>query len=57
MGNGIQISRLGERFSSHTGAARHPRRNGITGDTRALREKLLTATVETLADGSDPRLG
>jgi hypothetical protein len=56
MGEQIQISRLGERFSSHTLAQSRPRRNRTIGDTEALREKLIAATVEVLAEGSDPRL-
>jgi hypothetical protein len=56
MGNRIQINRLGERFSNHTQAPSRPRRNGTIGDTEALREKLIAATVEVLAEGGDPRL-
>ncbi len=56
MGDRIQISRLGERFSNHTQAPSRPRRSRTTGDTEALREKLIAATVEVLAEGGDPRL-
>jgi hypothetical protein len=56
MGNGIQISRVGERFSSHTQAPSRARRSRSVGDTEALREKLISATVEALAEGGDPRL-
>jgi hypothetical protein len=38
MGSQIQISRLGERFSTHTQARSHPRRNRTSGDVEALRE-------------------
>jgi hypothetical protein len=55
MGDGIQISRLGERFSSHTQASR-PLGRRTFSDARALREKLITATVEVLAEGGNPRL-
>jgi hypothetical protein len=56
MGDRIQISRLGERFSSHTQAPR-PRGHRTLGDANALREKLIAAAVEVLAEGSGPRLG
>jgi hypothetical protein len=56
MGDRIHISRLGERFSSHTQAQSRPRRNRTIGDTEALREKLIAATVEVLAEAGDPRL-
>jgi hypothetical protein len=56
MGNGIQISRVGERFSSHTQAQPRAGRTFTVGDIEALRERLIAATVEVLAEGSDPRL-
>ena len=56
MGDRIQISRLGERFSSHTQSSR-PRSRRALGEATALREKLIAATVEVLAEGSSPRLG
>ena len=56
MGNGIQISRVGERFSSHTQAHPRARRTTSAGDTEALRERLIATTVEVLAEGGDPRL-
>jgi hypothetical protein len=56
MGDRIQINRLGERFSSHTQAPSRPRRNRASRDAEALREKLIAATVEVLANGGDPRL-
>ena len=56
MGDRIQISRLGERFSSHTQAQPRSRRDRTIRDAEALREKLIAATVEVLAAGSSPRL-
>jgi hypothetical protein len=56
MGDGIQISRVGGRFSSHTQAQPRARRTTSVGDTEALRERLISATVELLAEGGDPRL-
>lgn len=56
MGDRIQISRFGERFSSHTQAQSRTRHSSTLRDTGALRDRLITATVEALAEGSDPRL-
>jgi hypothetical protein len=56
MGDRIQINRLGERFSSHTQAQSPSRRYRTVGDTEALRDKLIAATVAALAEGGDPRL-
>ncbi len=59
MGNGIQINRVGERFSSHTLSRSRPsahRTSGTSGETKALREKLIAALVEVVAEGGDPRL-
>jgi hypothetical protein len=56
MGDRIQISRLGDRFSNHTRAQSRPHRNRAGGETRAMREKLIAAMVEVLAEGGDPRL-
>jgi len=56
MGDRIQISRLGERFSSHTQTP-HRRSRRAFDVVPALREKLIEATAEVLADGSSPRLG
>jgi hypothetical protein len=56
MGDGIQINRVAERFSSHTQMHSSPRRRTRSADTRALREKLIAALVEVVADGGDPRL-
>ena len=55
MGNGIQINRMAERFSSHTQMSSRPRRNRTSEDTKALRERLITALVEAVAEGGDPR--
>jgi hypothetical protein len=56
MGDRIEISRLGERFSNHTQAQSRLRRSRTIEDTEALRDKLIQATVEVLAEGGDPRL-
>jgi hypothetical protein len=56
MGDGIQINRLGERFSSHTQTRTRPRAHRTSGDTQELRERLISAMVETVAEGGDPRL-
>ncbi len=56
MGDGIQINRVAERFSSHTQMHSRPRRNRTIGDAEALREKLIAALVEVVAEGGDPRL-
>jgi hypothetical protein len=56
MGNGIQINRVAERFSSHTQMGSRPRGHGTSADGKALREKLIAALVEAVADGGDPRL-
>jgi hypothetical protein len=56
MGDGIQINRVAERFSSHTLA--RPRRSATRacGDAEGLREGLVAAMVEVVAEGGDPRL-
>jgi hypothetical protein len=56
MGNGIHINRVAERFSSHTQMQAHPPGRGTSTDTPALRDKLITALVEVVAEGGDPRL-
>ena len=56
MGDGIQINRVAERFSSHTQMHSHPRGHRSSADTQALREKLIAALVEVVAEGGDPRL-
>ena len=57
MGDGIQINRMAERFSSHTLSASRPSRNRASGDGSTLRERLISTMVEVLAEGRDPRLG
>jgi hypothetical protein len=56
MGDGIQINRVAERFSSHTLSRSRPSGHRTSGDTKALRDKLIAAMVEVVAEGSDPRL-
>jgi hypothetical protein len=56
MGNQIHINRVAERFSSHTLSHSRPS-NRTSQDMKALREKLIAATVEVIAEGGDPRLG
>jgi hypothetical protein len=57
MGDGIQINRMGERFSSHTQMRSRSRGHSRSANTQALRESLIAAMVEVVAEGSDPRLG
>jgi hypothetical protein len=57
MGDGIQINRVAERFSSHTLSHSRPCGNRASSDTHGLREKLIAAMVEVVAEGGDPRLG
>jgi hypothetical protein len=56
MGDGIQINGVAERFSSHTQMHSRPPRRSSSGDKQALREKLIVALVEVVAEGGDPRL-
>jgi hypothetical protein len=56
-GDPIQISRLGERFSSNTLTRTHARRSEASRHAETLRERLIAAAVEVLAEGGDPRLG
>jgi hypothetical protein len=56
MGDGIQISRVAERFSSHTLSRSRPAGDGTSAGTKPLREKLVAAMAEVVAEGSDPRL-
>ena len=56
MGDGIQINRLGERFSSHTQSNSRPRVCRTTEDIDGLRQRLIAATVEVVAEGGSPRL-
>jgi hypothetical protein len=57
MGNGIRIDRTAERFSSHTQARARPRRSSTSADVNGIRERLIEAMVEVVAEGGDPRLG
>jgi hypothetical protein len=57
MGDGIQINRMAERFSSHTLSRSRSSRQRTSRDTQAVREKLIAAIAEVVADDSDPRLG
>jgi hypothetical protein len=57
MGSGIQINRVAERFSSHTLSRSRPPYSRTFQDGEALRESLITAMVEVVAEGGDPRLG
>ena len=56
MGNGIQINRVAERFSSHTQMRSQSRSRRTSDETQALRERLIAAMAETVAEGGDPRL-
>jgi hypothetical protein len=56
MGDGIQINRLGERFSGHTQSRSRPRVSRTSQDIDRLRQRLIAATVEVVAEGSSPRL-
>jgi hypothetical protein len=56
MGNGIHINRVAERYSSHTQMHSRARRHRGSANTQALREKLIAALVEAIAEGGDPRL-
>jgi hypothetical protein len=56
MGNQIHISRVAERFSSHTQTRSNPHGRRTSGETKALRQRLIGAFVEVVAEGGDPRL-
>jgi len=56
MGNGIRINRVAERYSSHTLSHSGPSGCTTSADLNVLREKLIAATVEVVAEGGDPRL-
>jgi hypothetical protein len=56
MGDGIQINRVAERFSSHTLSHSRPAEHRACAEIEAVRGRLIAATVEVLAEGSDPRL-
>ena len=55
MGDGIQISRVSKRFSSHTQTQARPRRHETSEQAEALRQRLIDALVEVVAEGGDPR--
>jgi hypothetical protein len=57
MGDAIQINRMAERFSSHTLSHSRPAGRRSSRDLKALRERLIQAIVEVVAEGGDPRLG
>jgi hypothetical protein len=56
MGDEIHITRAAERFSSHTLSRSRPSAARTSGDAGALRNRLIAAAVEVLAEGGDPRL-
>jgi hypothetical protein len=56
MGDGIQIRRIGERLSSHTRDHSRTRHHGTSDEAKALRQRLINAMVEVVAEGGDPRL-
>ena len=56
MGDGIQINRMAERFSSHTLSHSPSPVPRAARDTVGLRQRLILALVETVAEGGDPRL-
>jgi hypothetical protein len=55
MGNQIHINRVAERFSSHTLSQPRPSSSRASADMSAVREKLIAAVVEIVAEGGDPR--
>jgi hypothetical protein len=57
MQDGIQINRVADRFSSNTLAHTRPAASKAHTSRKALRERLIAATVELIAEGGDPRLG
>ena len=56
MGDGIHINRTAERFSSHTLSHRRPAGHRTSRSARDLRDRLIAALVEVVAEGGDPRL-
>ncbi|HTZ63356.1 MAG TPA: hypothetical protein VMB51_04575 [Solirubrobacteraceae bacterium] len=56
MGNRIHINRVVDGFSSHTQMRPRARRARGSADAATLRQRLIAATLEVLAEGSDPRL-
>jgi hypothetical protein len=57
MHDGIQINRMADQFSNHTLAPTRPAGSRAHAGAKAVRERLIAATVEVLAEGGDPRLG
>jgi hypothetical protein len=57
MGDGIKINRVAECFSSHTLSGPRASARSSASDTRAVRDKLIEAIAEVIAEGSDLRLG
>jgi hypothetical protein len=56
MGSRIDITRVVDSFSSHTQMHASAQACRTPTDTHALRDRLIAATVEALAEGGDPRL-
>ncbi|HTZ65189.1 MAG TPA: hypothetical protein VMB51_13885 [Solirubrobacteraceae bacterium] len=56
MGDAIRINRVAERFSSHTLSRSRPARGRTSADAQGVREQLVAALVEVVAEGGDPRL-
>ena len=56
MGDQIHISRVAERFSSHTLSRSGPGGQRTSQNVKALREQLIAAMIEAVAEGGDPRL-
>lgn len=57
MTDGTHVNRMVERFPSHTQTRRYRARPRVLEDAAALRQTLILATVEVLAEGNHPRLG
>jgi hypothetical protein len=56
MGNEVQINCVAKRFSSHTQVHSRPSGRRTSAEVQAIREKLIAAFVEVVAEGGDPRL-
>ncbi len=56
MGDRIRINRATGRFCSHTLSHSRPVMYTASEDHSALRERLISAIAEVLAEGGDPRL-
>ena len=57
MTDGIHINRMVERFPSHPQTHRYRARPRTLGAAAALRQTLIAAAVEVVAEGNHPRLG